>query len=180
MKFCNDCQTNKSIEEFYSNKSKRDGLQSICKICSINRARAHQQANPEKKRINNKTYGERHAVELREKRHKYYQRTKTDRQTTIKRWYAANRNANLAYQARWRNSNLEYIRTQNRQYQRSHPEVYRASRYNRRARKKSAAGHATRTQIQARIDFYGKQCWICKAQFADMDHVIPLSRGGTN
>lgn len=48
-------------------------------------------------------------------------------------------------------------------------------------RKRQAAGHASRQQIQARIDFYGGLCWICRAAPARaMDHVKPLACGGSN
>jgi hypothetical protein len=46
---------------------------------------------------------------------------------------------------------------------------------------RSAAGRATREAIQARLDFYGGLCWICRTAPAQaMDHVKPLAAGGSN
>jgi 5-methylcytosine-specific restriction endonuclease McrA len=43
-----------------------------------------------------------------------------------------------------------------------------------------AAGWASRAAIQARIDFYGGLCWICRAApYEAIDHVKPISRGGS-
>ena len=36
MKYCYKCKTTKDINEFYNNKSKKDGLCSECKKCCIN------------------------------------------------------------------------------------------------------------------------------------------------
>lgn len=44
----------------------------------------------------------------------------------------------------------------------------------------AAPGCATREQVRARIAYYGGLCWICrKAPYTEMDHVIPISRGGS-
>jgi 5-methylcytosine-specific restriction endonuclease McrA len=55
-----------------------------------------------------------------------------------------------------------------------------ALKANRRARKKNAKGRATVTQIQARWDYYGRLCYLCMKTAVASDHVIPLSRGGSN
>jgi 5-methylcytosine-specific restriction endonuclease McrA len=49
-----------------------------------------------------------------------------------------------------------------------------------RARKAQAKGTATLEQVKARIEYYGGLCWICKAPYREIDHVIPLTKGGTN
>lgn len=43
----------------------------------------------------------------------------------------------------------------------------------------NAEGHATKTQRQARIDFYGGLCWICRAPYQAVDHVKPIAKGGS-
>jgi 5-methylcytosine-specific restriction endonuclease McrA len=46
-----------------------------------------------------------------------------------------------------------------------------------------AAGRHTRpsfVQFRARWDFYGGKCWMCGGLANQVDHVIPLSRGGSN
>jgi 5-methylcytosine-specific restriction endonuclease McrA len=164
-KFCTGCHTNKTAKEFNQNKSARDGLQSICKLCSTKRAIEYRKTEPEKIRKQDKLSRTRRA-------HK--------RSAEFKRWYVANRHNVLTYQAQRYKANAEYFIAQRREYQRNHPEVVRAASHNRRARKKKAKGYTTGKQTQGRIDYYGGLCWICKAPYAVMDHVIALSRGGTN
>lgn len=50
----------------------------------------------------------------------------------------------------------------------------------RRALKVGAPGFATPEQISARIAFYGHRCWMCGAPWRQIDHVKPLSKGGSN
>jgi len=50
----------------------------------------------------------------------------------------------------------------------------------RRARITGASGHVTVEQIQARWDYYGNKCYICGKDAEATDHVIPLSKGGSN
>ena len=45
MKFCSKCQTEKDRSEFSKRSERKDGLQSICRICDSNRAKAAYRAN---------------------------------------------------------------------------------------------------------------------------------------
>lgn len=65
MKHCYVCKTEKDISDFYTNKSKKDGLASECKVCSRAKANKYHHANGEKVkdssrkrryRIDNTTY----------------------------------------------------------------------------------------------------------------------------
>ena len=44
----------------------------------------------------------------------------------------------------------------------------------------AALGDVTAEQLQARIDYYGGRCWMCRAPWTCIDHVKPLSAGGCN
>ena len=68
-----------------------------------------------------------------------------------------------------------------------HPErnSFNSRQYERR--KRNATGTCTEAQLQARIDFYGRRCYLCGCdwdalpkQDQTIDHVIPISKGGTN
>lgn len=58
--------------------------------------------------------------------------------------------------------------------------VYRAYSFRRRMRETEAPGHATSDQFRARWDYYGGKCWMCGNEAHHVDHVKPLSRGGSN
>lgn len=47
MKHCNACGCEKEESEFYRNRTKRDGLDTQCKICHLARSKKWQSENPE-------------------------------------------------------------------------------------------------------------------------------------
>lgn len=54
-------------------------------------------------------------------------------------------------------------------------------------RKRGAIGICTEAQLQARIDLFGRRCYLCGCDWdalpfdkKTIDHVIPIIRGGTN
>lgn len=49
-------------------------------------------------------------------------------------------------------------------------------------RRRCALGICTSNQLRARVEMFGGRCWIpgCGKTYEAVDHVIPLSRGGTN
>jgi 5-methylcytosine-specific restriction endonuclease McrA len=49
-----------------------------------------------------------------------------------------------------------------------------------RFRRSSAPGETSSEQLSARIDFYGNRCYLCGTQADEIDHVIPVARGGSN
>ena len=56
----------------------------------------------------------------------------------------------------------------------------RIRRMRRHARKQEASGEATLAQVAARVAYYGWRCWMCGIPWEEIDHVIPLARGGSN
>jgi 5-methylcytosine-specific restriction endonuclease McrA len=58
--------------------------------------------------------------------------------------------------------------------------VKTAANIRRRALNETASGFATPEQVEARWEYYRGKCWMCRKPATDMDHVKPLSRGGSN
>jgi 5-methylcytosine-specific restriction endonuclease McrA len=89
----------------------------------------------------------------------------------------------------WARANSEHIMELRRQrHAADEAKTYRIAQRvwenRRRALEVSAAGECSKEQWKARVEFYGGQCWLqlegCTGEADTMDHVIPLSRGGSN
>jgi 5-methylcytosine-specific restriction endonuclease McrA len=91
----------------------------------------------------------------------YWQKTQADRLETSQRW----RDAHPTYFREWARAN---------------PGKVRAKVQRRRARHKDAEGRASGEAIAARMAYYGGRCWMCGTDADTIDHVIPLTRGGSN
>lgn len=168
MKSCYVCKTDKTSDQFGKNRRYADGLQRVCKTCWATRAAVYRAENIEQVR-------------------------KVERSSKAKRW--REEPAFLARQQTYNQTHGDQIRKTRRQRYAREPERFRKAMRDWRAthpeacwlqdtRKRliraQAVGVATEQQIRDRMAMWGFRCWACSAPMASIDHVIPLSRGGTN
>lgn len=168
---CTKCKVEKPRnEEFFPrNKRMADGMSSWCFECHAQSARDRVAKDPEANRA----------------RARQWTRDNPERnKTKVAAWVVANPERKAAGDAAWRLRNPERVKlnaaswqTRNRE---RHLLIRRAKEARRRAHKANAAGSATVKQVAARIAYYGGLCWMCKAPWEHIDHVIPLARGGSN
>jgi len=117
---------------------------------------------------------------------------KVCRNPYFKNWQTHNRDKTRAASQGWKKRNPDRVKAYSARYYADNKEEMRAkfkaymtpernSYYLRlrRDRKRGAKGRCTFVQLQARIDYYGGLCWICKAPMEAIDHVKPLAKGGT-
>lgn len=98
-----------------------------------------------------------------------------------KRWRQRNPEAMAAARARWEAANPEIRRGYRRARKKMEPEVNRAYVQARRARKLATqVVPISAEQIRQRIAYYGGLCWMCGAEAEAIDHVKPLSAGGSH
>lgn len=86
------------------------------------------------------------------------------------------------YVQKHREKNRDAIRLREKIYRAAHPEKVIADAEKRRARMLAAEGEFTGHDIIALIKAHGRVCFYChtKLKKYQVDHWIPLSRGGTN
>jgi 5-methylcytosine-specific restriction endonuclease McrA len=105
----------------------------------------------------------------------------SDREKTKKR-RAENRDVYLENRREWRKNNPEKVR----QWAKRNPDKVRingrAGNHRRKARKLQVGGTYTRLEWENLLDKYGHRCLCCGATGVPLssDHVVPLSRGGSN
>ncbi len=166
-----DPETRKAYDAAYraANKEKR-----------IAAAAAWYAANREKKA----TYDAARYVANREKiaAHNAANREKKAAYDTAR--YAANREKKAATAAAYRAANREKITATAAAWRAANPDKIAAIQARREHLENTAPGGPfsyARKDYQARIAEYGGLCAYClKAPYTELDHAIPLSRGGTN
>ncbi len=132
---------------------------------------------------------EHYGIYKRRKNRESYQRHKAKRVAEATRWQTNNPKRYKARQARLRArasaKETERLRSKQRYAEDPLANRQRVRRYEHRQR--AAAGTYTEEQWQARIDFYGRRCYLCGCDWdalpskqKHVEHVIPLSRGGIN
>jgi 5-methylcytosine-specific restriction endonuclease McrA len=97
------------------------------------------------------------------------------------KYRAENREKVKARETKYRAENRERLSVRDAKYKKDNLEKGRVYTQRRRARKANAQGTHTADQLKARFDYHGNKCVYCNStEDLHADHMIPLSRGGTN
>ena len=161
-KKCYKCGEVKARSDFYKCKSRKDGLQSKCKACSSD--------------CNAKWFARNRERDLA--RQAEWRSGNRERERARQAKYRAE---NPEYQAKYRSENREKENSRIARWNKANPEKRRALDQRRRARNANAQGTHTAEQLKARFDYHGNKCVYCNSTGnLHADHMIPLSRGGTN
>ena len=170
MKKCNKCGETKLRAGFHKQTQKKDGLQSLCKICVAADHREYRAINLDKAR------------ERGRKSNRRWIATNPDKARESERKYlVANlelvRQRGREYQRRRRVANPDIFRAADRRRHIAQPERARLGRLRRRARKKANGIFVvTDREIKSML---AKPCYLCgDAPSVHVDHIVPLVKGG--
>ncbi len=122
-KTCTKCDTTKTVDRFYKNKSKKDGLQSQCKTC----AKGYKETNREEIRAKQKAYHEANLEEIRARKKAYREANREKIMVKDKAYREANREVILAKKKSYHEANREKILAKKKTYREANPEKIMAS-----------------------------------------------------
>jgi len=202
-KKCNKCQVEKSVEEFYKDKTRKDGLCSNCKNCT----KAYKEANREVIALRKKAYNQLNRKAIAEQKKAYNQANSEAIALRRKAYNQANKEQIKAYSQ----SNSEKIALRRKAYRQANyvALAVKMKAYNQLNRKAIAEqkkayyqtpmgkavrkniGHRRRsikkqgdvtTQQLLELEQNAKVCYWCgislKNKKVHIDHYVPLSKGG--
>lgn len=122
-------------------------------------------SDPEQRRAYGREWMKRNAQKARE---------------AMRRWRESHRDADRAAKRAYYAANDEAVRAANAAYARSHPEVGRIKFHRRRTRLRGGAGF-TAIEWRSLLEAFGNRCAYClTAGPLQVEHKIPVSRGGSN
>ena len=197
IKRCSTCGEQKPLDMFHKDCSKKSGLSSCCKSCAIERSRKHHADNRETILEHRRQhYADNRDVE-RARRRQYYASNRDAALAYGRQYRAEHRDGMREYNRQYRANNHEEVIRQkrqyyvenrtailakDRQYRAANPDKVYQQSIRRRARKAAADGTYTSADIRAQLKRQKGRCYWCGKKVMDyhVDHVIPLSRGGSN
>lgn len=166
MKRCRTCGDELVIGENWTLGRART-YNNICQGCLTAWRKTYREANQKKLAIKGKAYykANREVIAVREK---VYREANLEKATARKRT--------------WNRANPERVAVINRTWRKANPEKTRAQGRRRRALHANAEGSFTEAEFRALCEEYGNRCLCCGRTDTPLqrDHVIPLSRGGTD
>lgn len=169
-KSCNRCGVHQELAKFPVNTASSDGRYSLCKECRGITVKARNSI-PEVKE---------HQRQLSAAK---YRRNKQKILARQKERYALDPDRSRRYRSRWSEDQREHHRARCRQWAKNNPLAMRAIVSKRRARLKNSDGFYTKDDIRTLLLKQKSLCNGCACDISrrfDVDHIIPIIRGGSN
>jgi len=159
-KVCSTCKIEKPFTQFSKHKGKPNNLRYSCKKCNNKESENFRQANPD--------YAKNH-----------YEKNKTTILARQKLWHLQNKEKVKPVKQKYYKNNRDKIKEYQKQWLQNNHDKNRAKRARRRV---AELGAKTFVITQKEIKkLYNTKCVYCSSvQNIELDHIIPLSRGGNH
>ena len=155
-----------TLEYFSPDRRNKNGLQARCKRCAVEQHKAYAAKHKEELKLYKATYRAEHP----DYQKNYYVEHREEISKQRETYY------------RERSEHLRKYSAQYRQTERGRMSI-KSANHNRKARKKSAGGSHTAVELQEQFHRQRGRCYYCKVKLGKRwhgDHIIPLSKGGSN
>ena len=157
---CNKCGKAASDETKFRKERK------VCRACDAAAQAAWRLANPEKRRAQKASWRKANAEK---------------HNASARAWYRANAERGKATRAAWREANPEKNRAIISAWSKANPHRVKAARHRHKSLKRSAPGAFTGDEWLAIIEKQRGRCVNCREKAKlTVDHIVPLSAGGSN
>ncbi len=141
----------KAIIDFYRNSKSRGGILNQCKTCVL---KAHV------------LYRKMNLSTIRNRAKELYPRYREAAIARAVKWNTENKERRKEIKKKWREANLPLVNHLRKNY------IYR---------EKGAEGSHSQEEYQIKLQIFHGKCAYCQVrQATSKDHVIPLSKGGSN
>lgn len=184
-KRCSRCGQNfpETAEYFQYFDKKRGILRPECKVCSSVDGRKRYAENQEIYLGRAAEYRRRNNEVIRERDRYRRDRDRGKRAVWNRRWRQHNRERKNELGRLWRANNPQAARSSTRRYRQRHSEKERARNQRRKAERRAVEGQYTAEDLHELWRLQEGQCAYCGNDLNGeyhVDHVHPISRGGTN
>lgn len=154
LKRCSGCGVWKAKSDYHRNQRTKDGLQPACKVCKNWASYRQRLRTPERLRAQQKAWTIAHAAEIKKRRAEQHRLNREE--------------INAAKREKYANTYA------------AEPQKYLSGVHKRRVLVESR-GSYTQEDWDALCARYGNKCLWCDVKTAlTVDHVVPLSQGGSN
>lgn len=138
-------------------------------------------ADPEPVKEQTRLYREQNPEKVRESSHRTWQKKRHIYLAKHRQYRQINHDRLCERQRQRYAENPEPAREQARAWRRANPDKRKVQHHRRRAHKVASGGSYTTVEWRALCDWFGDVCLACgERSDLTVDHVIPISRGGSN
>lgn len=183
VKRCPKCGETKSIDEFYKNKSRKDGHSAWCKVCDNANNKRYVQNNREHMREYERYDYYKNHEDHKRRRREYVKNNKEKIKQTQTKYYQKNREQILEHNRLYNEANKDKIDARNKTYYETHKEdfIFKA-RERKKKIKNTKDGTITKETLRNMYELQLHRCAYCDNNLDELgkhlDHILPLAKGG--
>jgi hypothetical protein len=118
-KKCSKCNCDKPIEEFYKDKTRKDGYTSDCKICRCDSGKKYHEKNIEKRKLKRKIYYKNN----KHKKQEYINKNKDEIKKRLNKSYLKNRDIRIKNSKEWAKNNPDKRKIYEARYHIKNPHI---------------------------------------------------------
>lgn len=172
-KFCNKCQQNKLLNNFYKDKRSKDGLQSKCIACDLK----YRQDNAEKIKKRKREYNAKNSEKYKPYFKNYREKNK-EKITMVQKDYRLKNAEKIKKQRHeYKEMHRKELSEKTKEYKKLNPEIVNNYTAKRKSKKRLNGVFLVSKKELKKI--YSSNCFYCGSNKSiQMDHVIPISKGG--
>ena len=181
-KRCSRCKATKPVGEFGRRAAAPDGMHPYCKACVRAYCKARYATHAEQIKADAREYRARNADVVRQRGRATYAANREKYVAANARYYVQHREVRVAVARERRVSrDKDHEGVIRRAWRAANRDRRREQDHRRRANKRgTAVMPLTRAMIDAKVNYWGRKCWVCSGPFEAIDHVKPLSKGGSH
>ena len=178
-KKCSICNIVKPITDFHHLKS--GVIESRCKICQSKQASLWGKMNKERKSANTKRWIAENAERVKNKVNQWKENHRETIKAYKRKYNEKHPDGNRERSLRWARANPEKRKTSIEKWIKKHPDKRREYNQTRRAKKLEVGGTITEREWKSLLDKCDNKCLKCgSTKKLTLDHVVPVSAGGSN
>lgn len=185
LKVCPTCHKILSVDNFGKNKNGPYGLNSECRECKNDRDKKYHQEHREEHLLWSREYVRKNLEKVRQYKHNYYMEHKDEVREYNQEYRETHKEEMASYFHDYYLEHTDEIKTRIKEWDKT--ESGKLSRKNanhrRKARMRSIEGDYSKDDLKQALEFFNYQCAYSGEpleQHYHIDHVIPVSKGGTN
>lgn len=181
VKTCTKCGETKPATTEYFNLLKKGkyGLNPVCTLCR----RAYYLENRQREVERSRKFYLENGERVRERMRLYFEENRKAILARNRAYRATHRDESVQRNRMYYVANRERMNKQAKEWRQANPELCRVFSYRKRAWKQNAQGTHTADDIRRQHKSQRGRCYYCQCKVGDkyhVDHVVPLSRGGSN
>ena len=185
LKICSTCNRILSVDNFGKKKNGAYGLNSECKECKNDRDKKYHQEHREEHLLWSREYVRKNREKVRQYKHNYYIEHQDEVRAYNQIYRQEHRDEMSTYFHEYYLEHIDEVKMKSQEWSQTESGKlsHRNANRRRKARMKNIEGDHSKEELLSALEFFDYKCAYSGEPLEEeyhIDHIIPVSKGGTN